>query len=95
MISQTNVNVVIGGPAIDMLNPRPGTTLEKVTACVEPRFVVIVPETPFAMGSLIAVVRIPEFERLQLFGSDQRLHTRSAEALVIRETPYVFIGWGF
>jgi hypothetical protein len=36
---------------MDMLNPRPSTTLEKATSCVVPRFVVIFPFVPFAIGS--------------------------------------------
>jgi hypothetical protein len=34
---------------------------------------------------------MPEFQWLQLFGSDQTLQTAAGEAVVERETPYVFI----
>lgn len=51
VISQLKVIDASGGPAMDMLNPRPSTTLEKATSCVVPRFVVIFPFVPFAIGS--------------------------------------------
>jgi hypothetical protein len=87
VISQLNVNVVIGGPAIDMLKPRPSTTFENVTSCELPRLVVILPFVPFAIGPSTCADKIPEFQRLQLFGSRQTLQTFSGEAVVDRETP--------
>lgn len=91
VISQMNVIVVPGGPPVLILSPRCGTTSVKVTACLLPRDVVIVPVAPDTSGPLIVAEAIPLFQRLQLFGSDQTVHTRSGEAVVERDFPYVFM----
>jgi hypothetical protein len=90
-ISQLKVIDASGGPAMDTLNARPSKTLEKVTSCVLPRFVVIFSFVPFAIGPSTTADAIPEFQRLQLFGSGHTLQTLSGEAVVARDTPYVCI----
>lgn len=90
-ISQLKVIDASGGPAMDTLNPRASTTLEKVTPRVLPRFVVTFPFVPFAIGPSTSADAIPEFQRLQLFGSDHTLQILSGEAVVARDTPYVCI----
>jgi hypothetical protein len=47
----------------------------------------MVPVAPETSGPLMVADRIPLFQRLQLFGSDQRLHTRSGAAVVERDGP--------
>ena len=87
VISQLKTKVAPGGPDIVILKPRPWATLENVTSCVVSRLVVILPFVPFANGPSSCAALMPEFQQLQLFGSLHRLHTRSGEAVVDRETP--------
>ncbi|HEY6235716.1 MAG TPA: hypothetical protein VIW69_11500 [Candidatus Elarobacter sp.] len=58
-----------------------------VTACLLPRKVSIVPVAAETSGPLMVAERIPLFQRLQLFGSDQTFYTRSGDAVVERDTP--------
>ena len=85
--SQMKENVVIGGPLIVMVKRRGGSTPVNVTACLLPRDVSIVPVAPETSGPLMVAERMPLFQRLQLFGSDQTLHTRSGDAAVERDGP--------
>ena len=85
--SQMNANVVSGGPLIVIVMVRGGTTFANVTACLLPRLVSIVPVAPETSGPSIVADRIPLFQRLQLFGSDQTLQTHSDDAVVDRDTP--------
>ncbi len=52
-----------------------------------PRLVVILPFVPSAIGPSTCADEMPEFQRLQLFGSRQTLQTFSGDAVVERETP--------
>jgi hypothetical protein len=85
--SQMKENVVRGGPLIVIVMVRGGSTFVNVTSCLLPRFVSMVPVAPETSGPLMVAERIPLFQRLQLFGSDQRLHTRSGDAVVERDGP--------
>jgi hypothetical protein len=85
--SQMNENVVSGGPLIAIVMVRGGSTFVNVTACLLPRDVSIVPVAPETSAPLMVADRIPLFQRLQLFGSDQILHTRSGDAVVERDLP--------
>lgn len=85
--SQMKEKVVSGGPLIVIVMRRGGSTSVNVTACLLPRFVSIVPVAPETSGPFMVAERIPLFQRLQLFGSDQTFHTRSGDAVVERDGP--------
>ncbi len=75
------------GPLMLSENRRGGSRSAKVTVCLLPREVCILPVAPETRGLLTSHERMPVFQRLQLLGSDETLHTRSGDAVVERNFP--------